>query len=315
MKTFVFRTTIFLLACLFFYLLIGAGTSKLISKSENYILPEKKSILVLGSSHAKMAFDDTLINGLINYSQAGSTYFYELIKMKKICSANPSITTVLIEFTNKSIAKEMTDWTFGPKFIEWQFPNYGNEISFQNWKMALKEQPIPTFTAFYNLINLNFRRSFSYAENYKSWISKAEWHPSKLDLLIKLPENNWFYNQWHLKSDLNIEYLRKMVDWCKSKNINVILTRAPLYKRHTAQNLEQEYQQVLKTIFPDVSFLDFKDFPIRNNEFFDPDHLNYNGFKRFSKFFNNLVTEGMLAGKISEEKLKLIIEKEGTAEQ
>ena len=41
-------------------------------------------------------------------------------------------------------------------------------------------------------------------------------------------------------------------------------------------------------------FLDFKEYPLTNSEFADLVHLNYNGAKIFSIWFNELLEKGIL---------------------
>ena len=40
--------------------------------------------------------------------------------------------------------------------------------------------------------------------------------------------------------------------------------------------------------------LDFQNFPLEDNEFWDPIHLNYKGAKKFSLFFDSSLKRGLL---------------------
>ena len=46
--------------------------------------------------------------------------------------------------------------------------------------------------------------------------------------------------------------------------------------------------------FENIEFLDFNDFPLKNNEFGDFGHLNYKGAEKFSLWFNGLLDKELL---------------------
>jgi hypothetical protein len=58
--------------------------------------------------------------------------------------------------------------------------------------------------------------------------------------------------------------------------------------------LERQYQNLLKTKYSDQVLLDFKDFPINNNEFADKEHLNQKGAVKFTNFLNSMIQKGLL---------------------
>ncbi|MEI6140831.1 MAG: hypothetical protein WCP85_16290 [Mariniphaga sp.] len=95
-------------------------------------------------------------------------------------------------------------------------------------------------------------------------------------------------------SETNILYLSKIIEFCKSNNVQVYLIRSPLHKKFPGRWNEQEFIQILNSKFSKIEFLDFKDFPLQNHEFGDLGHLNYRGAKVFSVFFNGLLNSGIL---------------------
>ena len=92
----------------------------------------------------------------------------------------------------------------------------------------------------------------------------------------------------------SLYYLEKIIKLCKDNNINVFLIRSPYH--HKSPIIQNEYNlQMLKNLkFIDIEFLDFKDFPLKNSEFGDLNHLNYKGAIIFSKWFNAILKNGLL---------------------
>ena len=87
-------------------------------------------------------------------------------------------------------------------------------------------------------------------------------------------------------SEVNIEYLHKMVSYCEKKNVKLYLFRSPMHPIMFNIVNEKLFQNIRKEQFGLLPFLDFHDFPLTNDEFGDFDHLNYKGAKKFSEFFN-----------------------------
>jgi hypothetical protein len=51
---------------------------------------------------------------------------------------------------------------------------------------------------------------------------------------------------------------------------------------------------IRKRHFGDVKFLDFNNFPIKNDEFADFGHLNFKGALKYSTYINQRIITGML---------------------
>ena len=101
----------------------------------------------------------------------------------------------------------------------------------------------------------------------------------------------------------NIQYLKRIIEHCRSKKKPVFFVRSPQHANWPFLENEKNFQAILKTKFPGVEFLDFNDFPIKNTEFADLNHLNPAGAEIFSNWFNFLLKEGLLA---SENKQQFI---------
>jgi len=76
--------------------------------------------------------------------------------------------------------------------------------------------------------------------------------------------------------------------------VKVYLIRSPLHSKYTGIDNELKFKELLHKQLLNPEFLDFKDFPLQNDEFGDLEHLNYKGARIFSIFFNNLLSLNLL---------------------
>ena len=90
-------------------------------------------------------------------------------------------------------------------------------------------------------------------------------------------------------SDINIHYLKKIVDLCKLKKVHIFLFRTPIHNALKSTFDELKFQSIRKQYFSNIKYIDNIDFQISNEEFGDLEHLNYRGAKKYSIFFNTIV--------------------------
>ena len=116
------------------------------------------------------------------------------------------------------------------------------------------------------------------------------------DSLLKFirKEKEIDYTSYKLSLD-NIDYLKKIVAICLKGSRRIIVIRSPLHKKSEEINNEKIFQNVLASNFSTIEFLDFKDFPLENNEYGDLEHLNYKGARKFSIFFDRLLKSDLLS--------------------
>jgi hypothetical protein len=74
----------------------------------------------------------------------------------------------------------------------------------------------------------------------------------------------------------------------------VFLIRSPQHPLYEYRNNETEFSLIRERSFGDVKFLDFNNFPIKNDEFADFGHLNFKGALKFSAYINQRIINGML---------------------
>jgi hypothetical protein len=260
----------------------------------NFKIKESRRILIIGNSHSESAYNDSLINDIVNLSQSAESYFYTYFKTKKLIEQNPKIQTVLIEFSNINIDEVMNEWIWGERYMSIKFPIYGSFMDINSYSLLLKNNPKSLSSCTQKLIRNCIKKTFT-GFNYQREIGHYLYlERDKTDsLLANLPPTQSKNNKQKL-SEQNIAYLRKTINFLISKNKKVFLIRSPVHKMSQGYNYEERYQQIVLNKFSDVEFLDFSKYPLTNSEFGDLDHLNHKGAKKFSYWFNIMLSDGLL---------------------
>jgi hypothetical protein len=301
MKQFLIKVFFFISFFILIATLVIIFGYKSINNPLYFKLPENNDKIVFGHSHPECAFNDSLIENLSNLGSSGESYFYTYLKVKKIIPYNKQIKTVLIEFENSQIDKIMDSWTWDNDHINNNFSKYLPLLDFldfqflwqKNYKAILESSP----KTLINELGFNFltkcipNKGIMFNCRFGGYRYLIR---DKTDSLIRfLPIKNFNMPAIEI-SKTNIEYLSKIILFCKLNKVNVFLIRSPLHKKYNYYYNELLFHEIRKSNFTNVEFLDFKDFPLQNNQFGDLGHLNYKGSRVFSIFFNNLLDSGLL---------------------
>jgi hypothetical protein len=287
------------LVILFAALIGGSLVGKSVLRNGDYfsVNPDTKTI-ILGHSQPECGINDSLLHNVQNFSQGGESYFYTYQKLKKLVTANPQIENVVISYANNQIQERMDAWIWDDKYLYNSYPKYHFMMeredimllakhNFGEWLMAEAK----TFKDF----------AWFIAKNRKNYLSGGNWggylylERGKVDSLLKTDYLEKERRDIRLKlSEANLEYLSKIVQFCNEKNIKLAFLRMPVRADMPFLKNETQYQEVKRKRFSNIALLDFKDFPVAPDEFGDFDHLNHKGAKRFSKYFDMLIENGLL---------------------
>ncbi|UOE51669.1 hypothetical protein MTO98_11330 [Mucilaginibacter sp. SMC90] len=211
-------------------------------------------------------------------------------------SQNPQISTVLVEFSNNQIATKMDDWTWGYTYMSNMFPQYASFMDVSDWEVLARHNS----KYFMNCVGIaartNLGRTFSF--NYDFTGKTGGYLKIDTDKHIRASDVANMKPQTMAGKDsistVNIQYLRKIVDYCKSKHKNIFLIRSPQHPLYEYLDNEATFSSVRKQNFSDVEFLDFNNFPLNPDEFADLGHLNFKGASRYSAYINQRILNGML---------------------
>jgi hypothetical protein len=279
-----------------------------IARKASFKLKEDTKYIVLGNSHPETAFNDSVINNFSNIAQSAESYFYTLVKTKRLLDQNKNIEIIFIEFGNNQILKGRNAWIWGKEFLPFKYQTYSPFMELQDHELIFKKNAAGflsnlSLSAGHNLANL-LRNDMDYSRKIGGYQYLVR---DKIDSLLANPEISTETKTSKPElSDINIKYLEKLVSYCRENGKTVYLIRSPLHPKYMGFMTEDIFKGIINTKFRDVEFLDFARFPGLNSDFGDFEHLNYRGAKKFSIWFNNLIKDGLMN---QPEKQELINEK------
>jgi len=278
MKKFLIQFALY--ALLFLVLnVILYGISYYILNKALFKLPESKTVLVIGDSTTECAVNDTIFSASENVSQSGTAYIYSYVKLNRFLEENKHIKLVLLSIHAGTLMAD--DWVYGATSLNEKAPQYvylfgkdeyctlGKKSAFYSGmlKMPLTEINTITKSILRNIITYKDLRIGKYRKlegthlnNQTGNVHSAVFEENKL-------------------STPQVVYLKKIIDLCKEKNVEVVLITTPMYGAKPNDRLNR----YLNKNFQDITYLDYsaKNFP--DEYYFDVDHLNYKGAEIFSK--------------------------------
>ena len=297
MRTFLKKTIIFLLSIIILLFGVDWLSSELIIEKSDFKLISKPKYLVLGHSQPEHAFNDSLIKGLKNLAEGGESYFYTYYKSIEVIKKNPTIETVFINFSNNNIAKSRDFWTWDCYYMAERLKRFSHLIKIEG-KLKLAYHNLPCFTEtmlfvlqerLSDLLTQNLRYSTNLGGYKVSSKLSSNTEQLETSLSTRLRVLNSFDSNSKKASQHNLNYLNKLIEFCKKHDKQVVLVRLPQQKEYKFWENEIEFSQIRKQYFTELPFLDFAKFPLKDEDFIDHSHLSYQGASRFSIYFGKLL--------------------------
>jgi hypothetical protein len=262
----------------------------LIQSKASFELPPKKHILVIGDSSTECAINDDIYSSAINVSQSASAYLYSYSKLKKFLSENNHVDTVLISFHYDALMASHIDnrWIFGSEFMDNKIPYYfallDKEVIsvFANDKVAFIKAIVlhPPYRIIFKFITK--KGSISYEDLNIGAYKKLD--RDKLQENIAINANNKQIENKEMNISLyQKEYLLKIIDLCKSRNVKLILITTPTYKPEMYGTIDK-LNDYYNTYLSGIKHVDCSDFLLPDSCYGDISHLNYKGAEIFSKY-------------------------------
>lgn len=262
-------------------ILLGIFTYLRAKEQTKIQLGNNKKILLLGDSHPAcgiMPFDEC-----IHLAKSGEAWYYQVVKGRCILDSNPQVKTVLIEFNLGQLSPVMEKWILDDEHVERAVKSYFSILTWDNWQFVLKNNPIQTIQSYWlSQKRILAGESFNTSEQF---ISEKEWGGFEenfkicWDSLKMIPKAS---DQIGLTPQTdNIEALQDFIQWCTERGIQVVLLRCPQH-RSSCNNQESALQQIRKTYFGSIPFLDFRDYPFADSLYLDREHLNARGAREFT---------------------------------
>ena len=298
MKKFILKLLLYLGLVLLVFAVCLVSVNQILKQKGSFKLAPNTKYIIFGQSHSMCAYNDSLITDFQNISNSGEAYFYSLPKLKQIIKQNTEIECVFIEFTNSQIVKSIEHWMWDYKYLSYHYCIYSPFISFKDKLYLFRKTPadylkvIPVEIKFNatKIIsgNYDFKQNWGHTGvngNLKVYLDSLENGVEVVDM-VEIDNN---ISEDHLK------YLDEMIEYLKSKNINVILVRSPIHKDYSKYFVnEEQFQKILSERYSEIKFVDFVDFPLDDSCYKDYRHLNKKGSAIFSKYFNDYLNDSII---------------------
>lgn len=289
MKKFLIRGILFLICTTSLAATLFYGSNTILRKNGNFYLGENVSKLVIGHSHSQCAINDSLIPGFKNVSNAGESYFYNYIKLKKILEQNPQVKTVFIEFSNNHIDTLMNQWIWGKTYMARYsyllpyIPQQDENLIKQKNTAGYLKTLAPRFKN--NLVHI-LKNDYNLTDEIGGYRKLTR---NKVDSILKNlnTKSGETFQPPYPVSIQSIAYLKKMIEICEEYRITAILIRSPQHSQLKMRFNESHFQRIRTTHFKHLEFFDFSDFPLANKYFSDLEHLNYEGATIFTISFRD----------------------------
>ncbi len=298
MKKFILQLIQFLSIAIAIVSMLFFVSHYFIEKNSKFEISQDIDKIFIGHSHSECSYDDSLISNSANFSSSGESYFYNYFKTIQLLKQNKNIKTIFVEFSNNQIQEDADEWIWGEEYMSHRYPLYAPFMGIEDQKLLLTKNS----NSFLKSLSIFFRRSMStIADNDYDYSKKIGGYRylerNETESLLNKQENTDLKIKNHSLSTYNLKYLKKIINASNENNVKIYLIRSPLHPKFKGLANEDFFKKVLKTRFSDVEFLDFKDFPLNNDEFGDLQHLNFTGARKFSLFFNELLSDGLLEKK------------------
>lgn len=288
-------------------LLLAAWAARRISGRESlYHFQASTDKMILGHSYTECGLNDSLIAHTINLSQGGESYFYSYLKLKKLLAANPQVKTVLVSYANNQIQERMDKWIWDDEHLDNKLPKYIQAMDVADYSFMLRKNPVGVFRA--ELIHIKNTASAAvrphdlFADHAIGGYLYLK--RNKVDSLLKTDFLEKERKSIRMKvSKANVDYLKKIVELCRKHHVDVVFLRMPMRPDSPFAKNESQFDSIRKKDFADVALLDFKHYPTPAIECGDFEHFNHIGARKFSLFFNDLLSGGLLQSGNKQERI------------
>jgi hypothetical protein len=256
-------------------------------------IPPKKNTLFMGASHIVHAINDTLLENAINISLPSERYPFTFLKLLKILSNKENVIThIILECAPTDISRVADEKIFSINnemiyFIPLFYPFFKEEEWAFYSKLRIEIFNI-LISHFYSNWALSSKKYFS---QYGGFIENKNVFNGILnpDEIARVDDVKFVYNE------INLKYLRKIINLCKENSIQLTFLYCPVYMPELYYD-QQYYYEIIKNEFSEIELWDYSHLNIPVHYRADPHHLNEEGALYFTKIVEKDVTIQPISG-------------------
>jgi len=315
MKKTTFKTIYVLMICLLSFTISYYLRSLYCIKSNDNIFKLDDGIrtLIIGDSHTMAALDPDIINKSKNISLDSENYFFTYYKLRYYLFNNSQIKNVILGFSTHNVSKMSSEMFFyhGPTEKQ-ELDRYYRILDLEGKFriMSFRKYFIISVLKYDFGIPLEiYKDDFFLKKVFQKNMNKSDYdfiggyyrsEKSNVNLEdIKKKIKEYYYNDHMIyqgESQLNIEYLNKIIELCAKKGIEVYLYNTPVYwiykKMIPAENVhdfERVKEEIMKK-YRNIVYIDHTDYIHDKDYFGDQDHVNSFGAKIVSRIIDERIS-------------------------
>lgn len=234
-------------------------------------------IAFMGASQMTRDIDVSQAKEAVNLGKPSERYMFTYMKLKKLVENNPQVKQIVLQCAPTDLWQHTDDKYFVDnemsEFVPLFYPMYTNEdLDFYRGR-------------YFDMVKYIIQHSLDprcyFQDPYFKGIGwgnqEGQMLHSRMDKLKVKPD----MMKGSYGNKINLYYLRKIVDYCKRKNIQLSLIYCPMYKPEYFYNQNYFYSQLKK--FGDVKFYDYSHWAVPDSCLYDAHHLNADGAKLFTQ--------------------------------
>lgn len=288
MKKYLTNIFLFLFILVGVYAVLWAQYSYRMHKY-SFELPKNKTVLVIGDSQTQADINDTICSNVQNVSLAHDGYFTIYKRLRLYVEANPQINTIVMALSPHTVSPVKDGFFHNFGYVEESVKHYLPFFDVQDWWLLLKNDAADVVSALVTPISFYMEPSQERINEMGSYQSADYSH---LDEDIKKGATRLVPDSMEVDygNAITLEYLHKIVDYCKEKHLKLIGINTPVLHGQKYFDMEN-YQKLITTEFKDVEIWDDMDMEIPDSCRRDVNHLNKWGAKMYSEKINEKLKE------------------------
>lgn len=274
--------------------------------SNRYVLPAHTSVYITGDSHARDAFDPSIIAHSVNHSQSSEDIPYSYYKVKKVLEDNAEIKTIIVSssyhYTTYPLHSRSAEMMkryhslLDKEFYKTMFSQQGVRIGyllrytrdFLGLSMGVSNDLVE-----YLNFEYNNRERYPYQGAYEGKNESHIGNTKKLDAAIKL-HYGYSENDVRRSDEWLAHYVTKLKNICELHGVSLYFINTPVHEMYYAR-IPPHNIAMLDSIAHNaendrVHYLNLSAMNLQDRMFRDYQHVNTLGAQEVSEYVQEILT-------------------------
>lgn len=256
-------------------------------------------IIALGASHTQRAINPSLMDvRTLNLANSSQGPYENYILFKNFINDLPNLKLLIIGLTYNTLAidKDFTQPVLDALNLKFYKVNtFKREVNYSDYLLFHTKPSYFSHKFFEILQNTNQEEFNKYGFETNKFSGNYKWYPEHPELLKD--KDIYVYNEYDARTyKLNTQYISKIIQLCKTKNIQVLFYDPPTHKRYNQlrdSNLIHKRDSILKDFKAEYENVNFfiRDTAVgyTAKDFYNADHLNPIGAEKATKELNSYI--------------------------